>query len=214
LAAILCFTSPFWLDGPIGITVLLALIGIAFLGFSIWCLVWVFRYAKVNIEIDNDGIWYSHQAKQGGLVSWEKIRSVRERAARHIDLLDSHGRSLIRVNEGLEEELALIQQIIKHAPNLYKDISLPLSFTTLTRALEINEDGFILKTLDGIRNYRFDDIEYVDLWQEYKQSYYSGHHVLRVSLFVKEVTKPIEIPRFNNVEVIYLYKLFKKRTGI
>jgi len=208
--AFLCFAIPLWFVYPVGIIVILAICGIINIFLSIYCLTWVFNYTKVNIEIDVDGIWYSHLQKQEGLVPWTQIQSVKEHVGRNIDLLDKRGRILIKVNEGLTKDLALLHEIIDRSPHLYTGISLPIKLQTLTQSIEIDKDEFILKSAFNTYKYRFEDIDHVELWQEHKPHLYGGEHrVLRVSLFAKNTTETIKIPRFHNVEVIYLYKLFK-----
>ncbi|MEJ2765965.1 hypothetical protein VV869_18590 [Photobacterium sp. MCCC 1A19761] len=51
-----------------------------------------------NVVADNDGLWYKHLGKERGLVRWRDISSVKQRLfLQSMDLLDEHGKQLLRI---------------------------------------------------------------------------------------------------------------------
>ncbi len=81
--------------GTIIISIICA-VGFGFLSIITWLTIRKFPYC--DLVVDEDGIWYKHLGKEKGMVPWERISKIRERVyLRCLDLLDSKGKKLIRV---------------------------------------------------------------------------------------------------------------------
>ena len=58
----------------------------------------------VDVVVDDDGLWYRHKPKKEGLVPWKQIAEIKERLyLQCLDILDSDGRRLIRIEYQLND---------------------------------------------------------------------------------------------------------------
>lgn len=96
------FALPFLPDGdngnPNGILIATLICTVVF-GFFV-VLTWktLRKLPYADVAADDDGIWYMHIGKVNGLVSWEKIHTVKERIYMQcLDLLDCNGSQLLRI---------------------------------------------------------------------------------------------------------------------
>ncbi|MCP3876492.1 MAG: hypothetical protein GY699_25545 [Desulfobacteraceae bacterium] len=85
-------------------TLILSIICTAFFGIlTIFAWKTLKKLPYVNIAADNDGLWYKHKQKKHDLVTWKNIDRIKERIYMQcLDLLDSDGRKLIRVEYQLK----------------------------------------------------------------------------------------------------------------
>jgi hypothetical protein len=143
--AVLSLVSPFFPDerGTRNENASYIISGILFLLFfslSIWTLKTLRHLPLSNISVDTDGLWYSHLPKDKGLVPWDSISKIQEKATmQRLDLLDSNGEQLMRVEYQLSNFKHLRSLLSQMVLMKKQSISIPASFSTskLTHYLNI-----------------------------------------------------------------------------
>lgn len=82
-----------------------------------------------NIVADDDGLWYKHESKEHGLLRWEDISRIRERAARQcLDIFDRSGRRRIRVEYQLDR-FETLRRLLNDKAHLSNDAARPGEFS-------------------------------------------------------------------------------------
>ncbi|QIA65020.1 hypothetical protein GT360_15775 [Vibrio astriarenae] len=72
-------------------------------------------FSSNHVAVDQDGIWYLHLGKSKGLIPWNRICRVKERAgSQRLDLVDINDDILIKVSYQLEGFRALKAFIVDH----------------------------------------------------------------------------------------------------
>lgn len=78
-----------------------------------------------DVATDEDGIWYVHIGKDKGLFAWEAIAEMKERPkSQCLDLLDSNGKKLIRVEYQLSGFENLRDQLNEKTLNTTSELDL------------------------------------------------------------------------------------------
>ena len=96
------FALPFLPDddksNPNGTLMVTVMCTVVFGFFSIFTWFTLKKLPFADVAADGDGIWYIHNGKDKGLISWEKIHRVKERPyMQRLDLLDRNNKELLRV---------------------------------------------------------------------------------------------------------------------
>lgn len=99
---VLGFALPFFPEeekgNPNGTLILTLMCFVVFGPLLIFTWLTLRRLPYADIAFDDEGIWYLHSGKDKGLISWERISKVKERAYMQcLDLLDRDGQKLLRV---------------------------------------------------------------------------------------------------------------------
>jgi len=83
---------------PNGTIVTTIMCTVVFGFFTIFTWLTLRKLPYADVVIDDDGIWYKHLGKDQGLVAWENIYKVKERAyLQCLDILGVNGDKLLRV---------------------------------------------------------------------------------------------------------------------
>ena len=96
------FALPFLPDenegNPNGTLMTTAMCTVVFGLFSIITWRTLKKLPFADVAVDDDGVWYIHIGKQKGLVAWEKVHKVKERAyMQRLELLGTDNKELLRV---------------------------------------------------------------------------------------------------------------------
>ncbi len=83
---------------PNGTLIATLMCTVVFGSLSVFTWLTLRKLPYADVAADDDGIWYMHVGKDKGLISWERVTKVKERAyMQSLDLLDCNGQKLLRV---------------------------------------------------------------------------------------------------------------------
>ena len=83
---------------PNGTLIATLMCTVVFVPLSVFTWLTLRKLPYADVASDDDGIWYMHAGKNKGLISWERITNVKERAYMQcLDLMDHDGKKLLRV---------------------------------------------------------------------------------------------------------------------
>ena len=107
-----------------------ALTGLIFAALGIWAYKISVELPLAAISLDSDGLWRTIVGKRTGLITWDRIYSVRERPLlQRLELLDRIGNVLIKLEYQLSNFELARRFVLDQLPNSYRLDVLPVTFS-------------------------------------------------------------------------------------